>query len=776
MNVSMKSIILLTTLSLCSFAFSQVGINTTAPHASSMLDITSTNKGFLMPRMTTSQRGAIASPAEGLKVFDTTTKSFWYYATGAWRELQGSKWTNNTTNTRVQLTNLSNGTARPAGTEFLINDNGSVGIGINNTNASLGTRGAIQLGVIGGSFVGLPFAGPSTNNPSLWFGTYNNTPVDDYGVIYFETNAGNSSTLNILSGDNSNEGPPITNDAVFIGNVSHFNSIKSGITVYNGNLGINTSTPNAPLQFSNSVVNRKIVLYDSSNNDNQFYGFGINSGTLRYQTSSSGADHVFFSGIDASSSSELLRIKGNGNVGIGTATPSQRLDVSGNFRLSGAFMPNNVAGTSGQVLTSGGAGLPPTWTNAASLFTATNIYNSNGTLSGNRTVTQGANSLTFTGTGNTILNSGNVGVGTINPLYSLDAVGGFVHLGTNLSGQIPPSDTANIGLIVGGNRSGGLAEVNLYNSFNNAGTSFQFSQKNSATTYTDLVTLKGNGSVGIGITNPTQRLDVQGGNARINNAFIGDVGHGGGWAGFSHSQQNSTSGYALLQSTDGANTLINKANTGNGVIGFRVGNADQMVITNNGNVGIGNTNPGVKLQVNGITQVDVGAGLGRIILGTPSGQTGLILYSQSSTNGSNQYRANVIKENDNLVFTNSGLTYSTAARMVIDENGNVGVRTTNPTSTFHNNGTTAFATGNAASVATSTVLFAASGTINLPTAATCPGRVYIVRNTTTSGASVFVNNIIDVMSATPAAYEILDYVGSAMFCSNGSNWYVLLQY
>ncbi|MBI3221120.1 MAG: tail fiber domain-containing protein, partial [Bacteroidetes bacterium] len=49
-----------------------------------------------------------------------------------------------------------------------------------------------------------------------------------------------------------------------------------------------------------------------------------------------------------------------GNVGIG-GTPSERLDVVGNVKFSGALMPNNVPGTAGQVLTSAGAGLPPTW-------------------------------------------------------------------------------------------------------------------------------------------------------------------------------------------------------------------------------------------------------------------------------------------------------------------------------------------------------------------------------------------------------------------------------
>ncbi len=57
----------------------QVGIGTTNPDASSMLDISSTNKGFLTPRMTTSERNAIATPADGLIVYDTSLKSFYHY-------------------------------------------------------------------------------------------------------------------------------------------------------------------------------------------------------------------------------------------------------------------------------------------------------------------------------------------------------------------------------------------------------------------------------------------------------------------------------------------------------------------------------------------------------------------------------------------------------------------------------------------------------------------------------------------------------------------------
>ncbi len=50
------------------------------------------------------------------------------------------------------------------------------------------------------------------------------------------------------------------------------------------------------------------------------------------------------------------------NVGIGTTTPSQKLDVAGNIQFSGALMPGGNAGAPGQVLVSQGAGTAPTWT------------------------------------------------------------------------------------------------------------------------------------------------------------------------------------------------------------------------------------------------------------------------------------------------------------------------------------------------------------------------------------------------------------------------------
>jgi hypothetical protein len=69
--------------------FAQVGIGTTNPDDSSILDITSDSKGVLMPRATTIQRDAIVNPAEGLILFNLTTSNFNYFDT-TWKDFSPS--------------------------------------------------------------------------------------------------------------------------------------------------------------------------------------------------------------------------------------------------------------------------------------------------------------------------------------------------------------------------------------------------------------------------------------------------------------------------------------------------------------------------------------------------------------------------------------------------------------------------------------------------------------------------------------------------------------
>jgi hypothetical protein len=66
------------------FTFSciaQVGIGTVSPNASSILDISSTTNGILVPRLTSAQRIAVGTPAQSLMVYDTDVDLYYYFST-----------------------------------------------------------------------------------------------------------------------------------------------------------------------------------------------------------------------------------------------------------------------------------------------------------------------------------------------------------------------------------------------------------------------------------------------------------------------------------------------------------------------------------------------------------------------------------------------------------------------------------------------------------------------------------------------------------------------
>ncbi|OBX24723.1 hypothetical protein A9996_13565 [Gelidibacter algens] len=70
--------------------YSQVGIGTLEPNASAMLDINSTSRGMLIPRMTEIQRNGISEPAEGLQIYNTTNNSSDIYSDGVWKSFSFS--------------------------------------------------------------------------------------------------------------------------------------------------------------------------------------------------------------------------------------------------------------------------------------------------------------------------------------------------------------------------------------------------------------------------------------------------------------------------------------------------------------------------------------------------------------------------------------------------------------------------------------------------------------------------------------------------------------
>lgn len=87
-NISVQFILLIS-LTCAAHAQNNLGVGTAAPDPSAKLDVTATDKGILIPRMTTTARNAITAPAKGLMVYDSTVKAFYYHNGTAWGAVGG---------------------------------------------------------------------------------------------------------------------------------------------------------------------------------------------------------------------------------------------------------------------------------------------------------------------------------------------------------------------------------------------------------------------------------------------------------------------------------------------------------------------------------------------------------------------------------------------------------------------------------------------------------------------------------------------------------------
>ena len=156
MNTIRWTLILLT-LSLTWSGYSQqIGLGTSTPDPSSILDITSTNSGLLIPRMTTVQRNGITAPAPGLLVYLTDAGTFSFYSGSAWSNLgsgggggsSSSQLTDEDGNTTIDVEWLPNEDQirfKAAGTEVMrINNSGQVGIGTDMPGGTLDVAGDVQ--------------------------------------------------------------------------------------------------------------------------------------------------------------------------------------------------------------------------------------------------------------------------------------------------------------------------------------------------------------------------------------------------------------------------------------------------------------------------------------------------------------------------------------------------------------------------------------------------------------------------------------------------------
>lgn len=214
-----KHFTLLTLIAIFSFTISaqNVGINSdgSTPDGSAMLDVKSTDKGMLIPRLTQAQRDAIATPATGLLVYQTdNTPGFYYYDGSAWTALGGSSdadWT-------ISGTNIYSGVT------------GNVGVGTINPQSKLQVEGGFGIG-----------SGAAINNVhgirrSLQIATDNL-----YGGVF-----DNHSGYLLYSTMATGWGYAKLNFATSTG-WGTYNTASPTMTLYGQNVGIGTDAPEAAL-------------------------------------------------------------------------------------------------------------------------------------------------------------------------------------------------------------------------------------------------------------------------------------------------------------------------------------------------------------------------------------------------------------------------------------------------------------------------------------------------------------------------------------------------
>lgn len=302
-----------------------VGIGTDSPLPSAQLDISSSTKGLLVPRMTTSARLSILSPAKGLMVYDSTAKQFYYY--------DGSGW------------------------QFIL-PSGSNPSGWGSSNDAHGDGGYKA------TFPDVVNRMVFINSPVMSNAGYVGVFRDGGLNIY---NPSNGSTANYLTMDGQGIQARYQDDNAVNPYEDQWNS-NLLLNKFGGNVGIGTSDPSHARLEINGSVGATVAMFGanmfgvgiSANNPeigfNYYYnggtktikaGYGANFGMSpangdiylgNFSGNQSGFDHGPINGYQY-----CMLIKQNGNVGIGTTNPTYKLSVNGNIRSKEVVVENGWA-------------------------------------------------------------------------------------------------------------------------------------------------------------------------------------------------------------------------------------------------------------------------------------------------------------------------------------------------------------------------------------------------------------------------------------------------
>lgn len=275
-----------------------VSINNTSAVAntSALLDMTSTTKGILIPRMTTLQRNAIVTPAPGLMVYDTNLLSFWFFNGTSWMNINGngvSDWNVN-------------------GNDIFNNNSGNVGIGTSTPLARLAVDSSIMVDQANSNQGFL-------DRSSLYFGSDKKVGI----VRSFLTGSSGRNGLGFFT-NNTRRMTIDSTGQVGIGTINPLQALHvSGNTYISGNLGIGSSTPDYAFE--------NLWGYNY-----MFYGLGV--GTVPNSTYMLDVGSALPSRIQGALTTNGLFTVNDNAVINGTST------VNGNAVVDGTLTVNNGKG------------------------------------------------------------------------------------------------------------------------------------------------------------------------------------------------------------------------------------------------------------------------------------------------------------------------------------------------------------------------------------------------------------------------------------------------